>query len=79
VNAVASAFLLTFAGLFPIVNPLEAAPFFLGLTAGLPAAERPVLARKASIPPAALGDWPSDTPVILTRAEIGPDSSLSTS
>ncbi len=39
----------------------------------------PVLARKASIPPAALGDWPSDTPVILTRAEIGPDSSLSTS
>ena len=48
-NAVASAFLLTFAGLFPIVNPLEAAPFFLGLTAGLPAAERPVLARKAAI------------------------------
>jgi len=28
VNAVASAFLLTFAGLFPIVNPLEAAPSF---------------------------------------------------
>jgi len=49
VNAVASAFLLTFAGLFPIVNPLEAAPFFLGLTANLPAAERPVLARKAAI------------------------------
>ena len=48
-NSVASAFLLTFAGLFPIVNPLEAAPFFLGLTAGLPAAERPVLARKAAI------------------------------
>jgi len=49
VNGVASAFLLTFAGLFPIVNPLEAAPFFLGLTAGLPAAERPVLARKAAV------------------------------
>jgi multiple antibiotic resistance protein len=49
VNAVASAFLLTFAGLFPIVNPLEAAPFFLGLTAGLPGAERRVLARKAAV------------------------------
>ena len=48
-NGVASAFLLTFAGLFPIVNPLEAAPFFLGLTANLPAAERPVLARKAAV------------------------------
>jgi multiple antibiotic resistance protein len=49
VNGVASAFLLTFAGLFPIVNPLEAAPFFLGLTANLPAAERQVLARKAAM------------------------------
>jgi multiple antibiotic resistance protein len=48
-SAVASAFLLTFAGLFPIVNPLESAPFFLGLTAGLPTAERRVLARKAAI------------------------------
>ena len=48
-NAVASAFLLTFAGLFPIVNPLEAAPFFLGLTANLPASERTVLARKAAV------------------------------
>ena len=48
-NAVTGAFLLTFAGLFPIVNPLEAAPFFLGLTAGLPAAQRPVLARKAAV------------------------------
>ena len=48
-NGVASAFLLTFAGLFPIVNPLEAAPFFLGLTAGLPAEERRVLARKAAV------------------------------
>ena len=48
-NAVASAFLLTFAGLFPIVNPLEAAPFFLGLTASLPAAERRMLARKAAV------------------------------
>lgn len=48
-NAVAGAFLLTFAALFPIVNPLEAAPFFLGLTANLPAAERTVLARKAAV------------------------------
>jgi multiple antibiotic resistance protein len=45
----ASAFLLTVAGLFPIVNPLESAPFFLGLTADLPAAERRLLARKAAV------------------------------
>src|SRR5580765_2270969 len=49
VNAIVSAFLLTFAGLFPIVNPLEAAPFFLGLTAGLPATERYGLARKVAV------------------------------
>jgi len=49
VNGVTSAFLLTFAALFPIVNPLEAAPFFLGLTAGLPGAERVALARKAAV------------------------------
>ncbi len=48
-NAVVSAFLLTFAGLFPIVNPLESAPFFLGLTAGLSAEERRMLARKAAV------------------------------
>jgi len=39
----------------------------------------PVLVHKASIPPEALDDWPSDTPVILTRVELGPESSLSTS
>ena len=49
VNGIASAFLLTFAALFPIVNPIEAAPFFLGLTAGLPSTERQALARKAAI------------------------------
>lgn len=49
VSAIVSAFLLTFAGLFPIVNPLEAAPFFLGLTAGLPAIDRHVLARKVAV------------------------------
>jgi multiple antibiotic resistance protein len=48
-NAIVGAFLLTFAGLFPIVNPLESAPFFLGLTAGLPAPDRRMLARKAAI------------------------------
>ena len=63
-NAVVSAFLLTFAGLFPIVNPLESAPFFLGLTAGLPADERRQLARKAAtngfallLGSMALGPW----------------------
>jgi multiple antibiotic resistance protein len=49
VNGVVSAFLLTFAGLFPIVNPIEGAPFFFGLTAGLSSAERQVLARKVAI------------------------------
>jgi multiple antibiotic resistance protein len=49
VNAVVGAFLLTFAGLFPIVNPLEGAPFFLGLTSNLTGAERTVLARKAAV------------------------------
>jgi hypothetical protein len=37
------------------------------------------IARRTSIPHDALEDWPADTPVILTRAELGPDSSLSTS
>jgi multiple antibiotic resistance protein len=49
VNAVVAAFLLTFAGLFPIVNPIEAAPFFLGLTARLSSQERRALARQAAI------------------------------
>lgn len=44
-----SAALLTFAGLFPIVNPLESAPFFLALTPGRSTAERQVLARKIAI------------------------------
>lgn len=48
-SAVLSAFLLTFAGLFPIVNPLEAAPFFLALTRGMSSAERRALARRVSI------------------------------
>src|ERR1700722_15413208 len=49
VNSVLSAFLLPFAGLFPLVNPIAAAPFFLPLTAGMSSAERAVLARKAAI------------------------------
>jgi hypothetical protein len=32
----------------------------------------PVLVRKGSIPPMALADWPSDTPVILTRVNQAP-------
>ena len=48
-NAVVSAFLLTFAALFPIVNPIEGAPFFLGLTAGLSGEERRGLARTVAV------------------------------
>ena len=48
-NEIVSAFLLTFAALFPIVNPIEAAPFFYGMTAGLSSAERNVMARKVAI------------------------------
>lgn len=48
-NAVLAAFLLTFAGLFPIVNPIEAAPFFLALTDGMSSEEREALARKTAI------------------------------
>jgi multiple antibiotic resistance protein len=48
-NAVLAAFLLTFAGLFPIVNPIEAAPFFLAVTAGMSTAEREALARKTAV------------------------------
>jgi multiple antibiotic resistance protein len=49
VSSVFSAFLLTFAGLFPIVNPIEAAPFFLALTPNLSNAERSGLARRVAI------------------------------
>jgi len=64
VNGVLSAFLLTFAGLFPIVNPLEAAPFFLALTATLSSHERNVLASRVAtngflllLGSMALGPW----------------------
>jgi multiple antibiotic resistance protein len=49
VNGVVSAFLLTFAALFPIVNPIEGAPFFLAMTAHVSSAERRVLARNVAI------------------------------
>src|ERR1700674_2771997 len=48
-NGIVAAFALTFAGLFPIVNPLESAPFFLALTKSLPAAQRSALARSVAI------------------------------
>jgi len=46
------------------------------VTEGFTEVSGPVLARRVSIPADALEDWPIDTPVILTRAELGPDSSL---
>jgi hypothetical protein len=49
------------------------------MTDGFDGVTGPVLAHKASIPPEALNDWPSDTPVILTCIELGADTSLSTS
>jgi len=48
-NGIVAAFALTFAGLFPIVNPLESAPFFLALTKSLPTSERSALARRVAI------------------------------
>ena len=48
-SSVFSAFLLTFAGLFPIVNPIEAAPFFLALTPNLSNDERRGLACRVAI------------------------------
>src|SRR5665213_4620749 len=48
-NGIVAAFALTFAGLFPIVNPLESAPFFLALTKSLPAAKRNALARSVAV------------------------------
>lgn len=48
-SGVISAFLLVFAGLFPIVNPIEGAPFFLALTPNLSTTERNALARRIAI------------------------------
>lgn len=43
-----TAFLLVFAALFPIVNPIEAAPFFYNLTQGYPQSERNTLALRVA-------------------------------
>jgi multiple antibiotic resistance protein len=48
-NEFANAFLLTYAALFPIVNPVGSAPLFLGLTQHLPSADRNALARGVSV------------------------------
>jgi len=44
-----NAFLLVYAGLFPIVNPIGGAPIFLGLTAGCSEDERNALAARVAI------------------------------
>lgn len=44
-----NSFLLVYAGLFPIVNPIGSAPIFLGLTSGCTEAERRKLALRVSI------------------------------
>jgi len=48
-KTILGAFLVTFGALFPIVNPIEAAPFYHVLTRGLDAARQRVLARKVAI------------------------------
>jgi multiple antibiotic resistance protein len=46
---VANAFLLVYAGLFPVVNPVGGAPIFLRLTQYVPFADRPLLARRVAL------------------------------
>jgi multiple antibiotic resistance protein len=48
-KTVLGAFLVTFGALFPIVNPIEAAPFYHVLTRGLSSARQKVLARQVAI------------------------------
>ena len=48
IASIANAFLLVYAGLFPIVNPVGSAPIFLRLTQGA-AADRPFLAGKVAV------------------------------
>jgi multiple antibiotic resistance protein len=48
-HTLAAAFLVTFAALFPIVNPIEGAPLFYVLTRELPAARQRVLARQVAL------------------------------
>jgi multiple antibiotic resistance protein len=49
VNAVVNAFLLVYAALFPIVNPIADAPLFLGLTEFCTDAQRIALARRVAL------------------------------
>jgi multiple antibiotic resistance protein len=49
VTAFANTFLLIYAGLFPIVNPIGSAPIFLSLTRLLSADERKALALRVSV------------------------------
>jgi multiple antibiotic resistance protein len=48
-KTVLGAFLVTFGALFPIVNPIEAAPFYNLLTRGLSSARQQTLARQVAI------------------------------
>jgi multiple antibiotic resistance protein len=49
VNGVTSAFLLVYAGLFPIVNPIGGAPIFFGLTRDCTQQERNALALQVAL------------------------------
>jgi multiple antibiotic resistance protein len=49
VHEIAQAFLLVYAGLFPIVNPVGSAPIFLALTASHTDRVRHVLARRVAV------------------------------
>jgi multiple antibiotic resistance protein len=49
VNELANAFLLVYAGLFPIVNPIGAAPIFFGLTQDCTEKERHALALQVAL------------------------------
>jgi multiple antibiotic resistance protein len=48
-NALISSFLLVYAGLFPIVNPIGGAPIFLGLTRQRSDRDRAAIARRVAI------------------------------
>ncbi|MBV9553615.1 MAG: MarC family protein, partial [Alphaproteobacteria bacterium] len=48
-HAASNAFLLVYAGLFPIVNPVGSAPIFLALTAGHSSGVRRALARRVAV------------------------------
>src|SRR5579863_6546502 len=47
-NPLADMFLLSYAALFPIVNPVGSAPLFLGLTRYVPDRQRNILAGKVA-------------------------------